>query len=100
MGILLLFAIVAFLPYMLSGEMEGADKSIVARVTRFIPLQSVKIVIVVWQILTQVSNVTTVLRRGQPQTAFNGLFFNYPKIMFTFSSGLLLITSGFCWLSQ
>ena len=55
MAAVFLLAFVAFLSYMLSGEMEGVDQGIVARVTRFIPLQSVKIVIVVWQILTQVS---------------------------------------------
>ena len=54
MIIVFLLAFVAFLSYMLSGETRGADQSIVARVTRFIPLHSVKIVIVVWQILTQV----------------------------------------------
>ena len=41
---------------MLSGKGEDTDKGIVARVTRYIPLQSVKVVIVVWQIVTQVSN--------------------------------------------
>ena len=54
MAVVFLLAFVAFLSYMLSGETRGTDQSIVARVTRFIPLHSVKIVIVVWQILTQV----------------------------------------------
>ena len=56
MGVVFLLVFVAFLSYMLSGKMEGVDKGIVARITCFIPLQSVKIVIVVWQILTQVSS--------------------------------------------
>ena len=55
MAFVFLLASVAFLYYyMLSLETEGADRGIVARLRRFIPLQFVKIVIVVWQILTQV----------------------------------------------
>ena len=56
MAIVFLLACAAFLSYMISGKMENTDHGIVARVSRFIPLQSVKIVIVVWQILTQVNN--------------------------------------------
>lgn len=44
----------AFLAYMLSGQELDADQGIVARFSRYIPLPSLKIVIVVWQILTQV----------------------------------------------
>lgn len=44
----------AFLTYMLSGEERSADRGIVARISRFIPLHSLKIIIVVWQIITQV----------------------------------------------
>ena len=65
MVVVFLLASVAFLSYMLSGEMEGVNQGIAARVTRFIPLQSVKIVIVVWQILTQVSRTATVFRCGR-----------------------------------
>ena len=67
MAVVFFLASIAFLSYMLSGEIEGTDQGIVARVTRFIPLQSVKIVIVVWQILTQVSRTATVFRRGRLQ---------------------------------
>ena len=69
MAAVFLLAFVAFLSYMLSGEMEGVDQGIAARVTRFIPVQSVKIVIVVWQILTQVSRTATVFRCGRLQTS-------------------------------
>lgn len=51
-GVSFVFAV--FLSYMLSGETENRDRRIVARVTRYFPLQSIKIIIVVWQILTQV----------------------------------------------
>lgn len=47
---------------MLSGKSETVDNGIVALVSRFVPLQSVKVVIVVWQILTQVSDFISVNR--------------------------------------
>lgn len=47
---------------MLSGKSETVDNGIVALVSRFVPLQSVKVVIVVWQILTQVSDFISVDR--------------------------------------
>ena len=65
-------AVIAFFSYMLSGKSEDADKGIVVRVTRFIPLQSVKIVIVVWQILTQVRTSTTVYLYNDSNT---GIYF-------------------------
>jgi len=60
----------AFLTYILSGEEQNADRGIVARLLRFIPLHSLKIVIVVWQILTQVG-----IHRPRE---FCGLTFNGP----------------------
>ena len=42
--------------YLVLGEEAGA-RHILHRLTRNIPLQSVKIIIVAWQILTQVSTV-------------------------------------------
>ena len=71
MAVVFLLASVAFLSYMLSGEMEGVNQGIVARVMRFIPLQSVKIVIVIWQILTQVSRTATLFRPGRLHTSTN-----------------------------
>lgn len=50
---------VAVVSYVLSGESGGRMSGVVARVTQFIPLQSVKIVIVAWQILTQVRATLT-----------------------------------------
>ena len=40
--------------HMLSTERSYADQGVVARVMQHFPMQSVKIIIVVWQILTQV----------------------------------------------
>ena len=44
----------AIVSYMLSTEGPDAGRGIVARVTQRLPMQSVKIIIVVWQILIQV----------------------------------------------
>lgn len=62
-----LLAFIALLSYMLSGKRRETDRGIVAHVTWFIPLHSVKIVIVVWQILTQVRTTTILFRHGRPQ---------------------------------
>lgn len=55
MAIMLLLAFAAFFSYVFSEEMEDAGQGLVARVTHFIPLQSIKIIIVMWQILTRVN---------------------------------------------
>lgn len=55
MATIVLLAFAAFFSYLFSEEMEGVDQGIAACVTRFIPLQSIKIIIVMWQILTRVS---------------------------------------------
>lgn len=54
LGVAILAGFVGFLTYMLSGQEQDTDQGIVARLARYIPLHSLKIVIVVWQILTQV----------------------------------------------
>lgn len=56
-SILASLAVVVFtilVSYLLSGETTDEDRGIAARVARYIPLQSIKIVFVAWQILTQV----------------------------------------------
>lgn len=40
--------------YLVSGDLERAERGIMDRVTRHVPRQSPKIVLVAWQILTQV----------------------------------------------
>lgn len=49
-----LIAAIAVVSYATSGEGNGKGGGLVERVARYIPLQSVKIVLVAWQILTQV----------------------------------------------
>ena len=39
--------------YLVSAEVGGAGRGIVDRVTRWVPIQSIKIIVVAWQILTQ-----------------------------------------------
>lgn len=49
-----ILATVAVVSYVISGESGESGRGLVERVTKYIPLQSVKIAIVSWQILTQV----------------------------------------------
>ena len=48
----------AIASYTMSGQLEGGGCGTIARVTRFIPLQAVKIIIVALQIVTQVRAVS------------------------------------------
>lgn len=52
-----LFVAVAVVSYVTSGERGAKGQGMVERVVRYIPLQSLKIVIVAWQILTQVRTI-------------------------------------------
>lgn len=47
--------LVAGLWFMIFGERQAVRPGIVSGISRFIPLQAIKITIVAWQILTQVS---------------------------------------------
>lgn len=60
-SIIFVFVFIAFIIHMLSGMSKDADRGLVARVTSFIPLHTVKIIVVVWQIITQVSSNQVVL---------------------------------------
>ena len=66
LGVAILAGFTAFLTYMLSGQEQDTDRGIVARLARYIPLHTLKIVIVVWQILTQVglSRPVNIIDRG------------------------------------
>ncbi|CAM9147480.1 unnamed protein product, partial [Ectocarpus fasciculatus] len=55
-----LLFIVAVASYAASGESGGRARGVVERAGRFVPLQSVKIVIVAWQILTQFTSVASI----------------------------------------
>lgn len=54
---------VAVISYLMSGQGSNEKPGLIQRMARYIPLQSVKIIIVAWQILTQVRSNT--LTRGQ-----------------------------------
>lgn len=53
-GVFVLGAAIALYMHLVSAEMEGARRGVIHRFARRLPLQSIKIVVVVWQILTQV----------------------------------------------
>lgn len=53
-GVFVLGAAIALSMHLVSGEMEGARRGVVYRLIKRLPFQSIKIVVVVWQILTQV----------------------------------------------
>ena len=46
--------------YLVSPDTRGSARGVVARMARFIPLQSLKIIIVAWQIVTQVKLQTRI----------------------------------------
>lgn len=50
-----IFAAVVVVSFVKTGERNGSRRGIVERVARYIPHQSVKIVVVAWQIVTKVS---------------------------------------------
>lgn len=53
-AVFFLGAAIALCMHLVSGEMDGARQGIIHRVARRLPLQPIKIIVVVWQILTQV----------------------------------------------
>ena len=56
-AVLALVAAVGVFSYVMSSKSGFAGRGVVERLGRYIPLQSVKIIVVAWQILTQVSLV-------------------------------------------
>lgn len=57
-AVLSLCAFIALFMHLVSGEKDDTRQGIIHRVTKRLPLQSIKIVVVVWQILTQVRDGT------------------------------------------
>ncbi len=55
LAVLALVVAAGAISYVLSGETEVGGRGVVERLRRYIPLQSVKIIVVAWQILSQVS---------------------------------------------
>lgn len=59
LAVVVLLVAAAAVSYLMSGEAGvSRERGVIERLTQYIPLQSVKIVIVAWQILTQVSGGT------------------------------------------
>lgn len=59
-AVVFLCAIIVLLMHLVSGETLHARRGIVHRITERLPLQSIKIIVVVWQILTQVRDTVRV----------------------------------------
>ncbi|CAM9429038.1 unnamed protein product [Ectocarpus fasciculatus] len=73
-----LIVLVAVVSYLTSRERDGKGRGIVERVGRYVPLQSVKIVVVAWQIMTQFTDVANVTYPDVYQNFLNGLeVFNF-----------------------
>ena len=56
---------IAIVLYLISGETAGSGRGIVHRMAHLIPLQSLKIIIVAWQIVTQVRKANERLVLGE-----------------------------------
>eukprot|EP00903_Cladosiphon_okamuranus_P017270 g15914.t1 len=73
-----LLAAVAVASYVISAEGAGKRRGLVERVARYIPLQSLKIIIVSWQLLTQFTSVANVTFPNVYQRLLDGLnVFNF-----------------------
>ncbi len=57
LAVLVLVTAAGVISYVMSGETEVGGRGVVARLRRYIPLQSVKIIVVAWQILSQVRSI-------------------------------------------
>ncbi|CAN0412480.1 unnamed protein product, partial [Pylaiella littoralis] len=60
-AILILCVVIALCKHLVSGERDVDHEGIIGRFTKHLPLQSIKIVLVVWQIVTQFSSVANVI---------------------------------------
>lgn len=54
-GVVVAFVVMVMtMLYVMSPEVEGKPRGVFGRMMRYVPLQPIKIIIVAWQILTQV----------------------------------------------
>lgn len=60
-SVIVLFAAVVIVTYLVSGELEDDGTGFLDRARRYLPLKSIKIVVVVWQIITQVRGVEAIV---------------------------------------
>ncbi|CAN0122023.1 unnamed protein product [Ectocarpus sp. 6 AP-2014] len=73
MAVLALFVAVVVITYIMSGEAGERRMYVFERLGWYVPLQSVKIVIVSWQILTQFASAANVVYPGVYQQFLDGL---------------------------
>eukprot|EP00903_Cladosiphon_okamuranus_P013951 g12975.t1 len=90
LAVVALVVAVAVLAYAMSGKARAGRRGMVERLGRYIPLQSVKIVIVAWQILTQFTSVANITYPLVYQRFLNGLdVFNF-DLSWVLSAGCVL----------
>lgn len=53
------FIVIAVVLHLVSGSTDTTEQGMLGRLQRVVPLQSIKIIIVAWQILTQVKVTST-----------------------------------------
>lgn len=61
-AVIAMVACAMFLVYMMSTELDGPSRKFLAVMTKHTPMQTIKIIIVAWQILTQVSTALKITR--------------------------------------
>eukprot|EP00903_Cladosiphon_okamuranus_P018661 g17175.t2 len=78
LAVVVLLVAVAVAVYVMSGNTGVGSKGMIERLGRYIPLQSMKVIIVVWQILTQFTSVANVTYPDVYQRLVTGLdVFNF-----------------------
>ena len=73
-------AALAFVWHMVSIEKEGTTRSATFRVGKVLPLQSIKIIVVAWQIITQVSTCEMVNSNPESTVTCLALFIKYSPV--------------------
>lgn len=74
LAVLAVLAGIVLFSYLVSGGMEEGAQGYVHRLVKFIPLQTVKIVIVAWQVLTQVNILAVYARVRRHVVVEKGVF--------------------------
>ncbi|CAN0440774.1 unnamed protein product, partial [Ascophyllum nodosum] len=89
MVLIIAFGLTIF-SYLVSAEVGGAGRGIVDRVTRWVPMQSIKIIVVAWQILTQFVSVANVTFPHVYQRLLDGVDFLNFDMSWVLSVGCFL----------
>ena len=70
----------AFLWHMVSNEKEGTTRGVTFRVEKVLPLQSIKIIVVAWQIISQVSTCAMVNSIPESTVTCLALYIKYSPV--------------------